>query len=106
MSHLVTPEFKKLFEKYPFYSQEGNKDPLVVVKLFDAFGSATWFLTEYSPVENSAFGYVTGLYEDEWGYVSLTELESIMLAAQVPRIERDKYFESVKFSELNLDNKW
>ncbi|MBA6397596.1 DUF2958 domain-containing protein [Colwellia sp. BRX10-4] len=102
MSHLATPEFKKLFENYPFYSQEGNKDPVVVVKLFDTYGSATWYLTEYSEVENNAFGYVTGLSHDEWGYVSLTELESIMLAPQVPRIERDMYFESVKFSELKL----
>lgn len=104
MSHLATPEFKKTFEKYPFYSQEGSKDPVVVVKIFDTFGSATWYITEYSPVENTAFAYVTGLTHDEWGYVSLTELESIMLTPQVPRIERDIYFESVKFSELKLKN--
>ena len=36
MSHLATPEFKKLFENYPFYSQEENQDPVVIVKLFDA----------------------------------------------------------------------
>ena len=57
---------------------------------------------EYSPVENTAFVYVTGLTYDEWGHVSSTELESIMLAPQVPRIERDMYFESVKFSKLKL----
>lgn len=104
MSHLATLEFKKLFENYPFYSQENNSDPIVVAKLFDAYGSATWYVTEYSQVENNAFAYVTGLAHDEWGYVSLTELESIMLAPQVPRIERDMYFESVKFSELGLQS--
>ncbi|MEW6990428.1 DUF2958 domain-containing protein [Colwelliaceae bacterium 6441] len=102
MSHLATPEFKKTFENYPFYSQENNSDPLVIAKLFDAYGSATWYITEYSPVENTAFAYVTGLAHDEWGYVLLTELESLMLAPQVPRIERDMYFESTKFSELKL----
>ena len=49
MSHLATPEFKKTFENYPFYSQENNSDPLVIAKLFDAYGSATWYITEYSP---------------------------------------------------------
>lgn len=102
MSHLATLDFKKLFENYPFYSQGNNSDPFVIAKLFDAYGSATWYITEYSSVENTAFAYVTGLTHDEWGYVSLTELESIMLAPQVPRIERDMYFEPLKFSELKL----
>lgn len=102
MSHLATPEFKKLFENYPLYSQENKSDPLVIAKLFDAYGSATWYITEYNPAENTAFAYVTGLAHDEWGYVSLTELESILLAREVPRIERDLYFETVKFSKLRL----
>ena len=51
----------------------------------------------------AAFAYVTGLAHDEWSYVSLTELESIMLAPQEPRIERDMYFKSVKYSELKLN---
>ncbi|MFK5949640.1 MAG: DUF2958 domain-containing protein [Methylococcales bacterium] len=103
MSHLTTPEFKKLFEKYPFYSQENNEDPVVIAKLFDAFGSATWFLTEYNPLENNAFGYVTGLYEDEWGYISLEELESIHHPTlDVPRIVRDLYFIPTMFSELKF----
>ena len=102
MSHLATTEFKKLFENHPLYSQENNSDPLIIAKLFDAYGSATWYVTEYNPVENTAYAYVTGLAHDEWGYVSLTELESIMLAPHVPRIERDLYFESVKFSKLRL----
>ncbi len=102
MRHLTTPEFIALFKDYPFYSQEGNEDPLVIAKLFDTFGSATWYLTEYNPEENTAFGYVTGLSHDEWGYVSLAELEGIMFSQEVPRIERDMYFESTKFSELGL----
>lgn len=103
MNHLVTPEFKALFKPYPFYSQEQNKDPLIIAKLFDTFGSATWFLTEYSSEENNAFGYVTGLSHDEWGYVSLTELENINhQTLGIPRIERDLYFTQVKFSCLGF----
>ena len=103
MPHLATNEFKALFENYPLYSQEGTEDPLVIAKLFDAYGSATWYITEYDPSENNAFAYVTGLAHDEWGYVALTELESLMLAPQVPRIERDMYFKATKFSELKLE---
>jgi len=101
MQHLATPEFIELFTEYPLYSQENNKDPLIIAKLFDTFGSATWFLTEYNHSERTAFGYVTGLSHDEWGYVSLTELEGIRHSQLgVPKIERDLYFTQTHFSNV------
>ena len=105
MNHLMTSEFITLFEKYPLYSQQDVKDPQIIVKLFDAYGAATWFLTEFDPVEKIAFGYVTGLVEDEWGYVSMPELEKIKFSAfNVPRIERDNYFDSCVFSKAVKPN--
>jgi len=56
---IVTEEFEALFADYPLYSQENGKDPLVITKLFDPCGSASWYLTEYDPVEKIAFGYPT-----------------------------------------------
>lgn len=45
---------------YPFYSQENTAldDKIVCMKLFDQFGSGTWYITEYNPTEQTAFGYV------------------------------------------------
>ena len=101
MEHIATPEFVALFENNPLYSQEGNSDPLVITKVFDTFGSATWYLTEYNPVDKIAFGYVVGLGNDEWGYVSIVELEGIIHdSLGVPRIERDLYFTQAVFSEV------
>ncbi len=60
---IATKEFEALFKDYPLYSQEHEEDPLVVAKLFDPCGSATWLLTEYDSVEKIAFGYVMGLAE-------------------------------------------
>ena len=74
---LITEEFEELFRDYPLYSQEEVKDPLIVAKLFDPCGSASWYLLEYDPVEKIAFGYVTGMAADELGYISLIEMESI-----------------------------
>jgi len=100
MNHIATPEFIALFEKYPLYSQEESSDKLIIAKVFDSFGSATWYLTEYNPTDKIAFGYVTGLGGDEWGYVSIDELEGINHSQLgVPRIERDLYFTQVEFSE-------
>jgi len=101
MAHLATPEFLALFEKNPLYSQEECEDKIIIAKLFDTFGSATWYLTEYNPSEKIAFGYVTGLMQDEWGYVSITELEGINHDQfGIPRIERDLYFTQTIFSEV------
>lgn len=62
------------------YKQDGKGDDAIVyVKLFDPCGSATWYLTEFSEVapdgvRNLAFGYVTGLGEDELCYIPLEQL--------------------------------
>ncbi len=96
---IVTEEFEELFKDYPLYSQEHESDPLVVAKLFDPVGSATWYLTEYDPVEKIAFCWVQGLQEDEWGYTSLIELESIERPFGLT-IERDLYFVQKRLSEM------
>jgi hypothetical protein len=95
---LITEEFEELFKDYPLYSQEHEDDQLVVAKFFDPCGSATWWITEYDPEQKLGFGYVTGLVEDEWGYVSLTELESIERPFGLT-IERDLYFRQKRISE-------
>jgi hypothetical protein len=95
---LITEEFETLFKDYPLYSQEHEKDPLVVAKLFDPTGSATWWITEYDPVEKIAFCWVQGLAEDEFGYVSLTEMESIERLGI--GIEQDLYFQQKRLSEV------
>lgn len=61
---LITPEFEELFKEYPLYSQEDAEDPIIIAKLFDPVGSATWWVTEYDPVEKIVFCYVTGLVQD------------------------------------------
>ena len=72
---------------------------MIVAKIFDPTSSATWFLTEYDPVEKIAFGYVVGMAEDEFGYISLTEMESIQGPLGIG-IEQDLYFVQKRLSEV------
>lgn len=122
---LMTHELEKAFKKIG--RQESVNDPIVVGKFFNPAGQGTWYATEMyyvikrdrqgeepevieveaSKLDESSkgkvvdmvfFGYVE-LLENEWGYFSLTELESVRLPFGL-KIERDLYFEPTPISRV------
>lgn len=97
---LLTPELKARFEIIG--RQEDVHDPLVVAKFFDPAGSGTWYATEYEPDEQLFFGYVSifGDHNDEWGYFSLDELNSIVGQFGLG-IERDIHFTEKPISRID-----
>jgi Protein of unknown function (DUF2958) len=97
----IREEVEARLGNVPLYSQEANRDPTIYCKLFHAYGSGTWYLTEYDS-KDIAFGYVTGLVENEWGYVAISELEALHLCGAIPRIECDLSFEPTPFSQLRV----
>src|SRR5262245_19557927 len=105
----------------PLYSQEHERDSVVVVKYFDPAGSWTWYATEGSPVDEDGymdtnkekvdflfFGLVVG-HEPELGYFSLHELKTAKEGLRGLRalpIERDIYFRPQRLSEINRRHDW
>jgi hypothetical protein len=83
------------------YSQEGNKDPTVYMKLFTPDSSWTWYITEGEEQEGDylMFGYVVGM-EREWGYSSLNELKAIKGPMGLA-IERDIHFSPKPASQIS-----
>jgi len=73
------------------YANEGKKpeDIPIIVKFFDPTGSWTWYATEFDG-KDTFFGFVRG-DDNELGYFSLSELESIKGPWGLG-IERDLYF--------------
>ena len=67
------------------------------VKFFDAYGSWSWYASEYDPEQGLFFGLVCG-HEKELGYVSLAELESVRFAGR-QRIERDPHWKPRPLAE-------
>ena len=96
----MTEELEKEFEKYPLGSQEELlENAKVVVKYFNPCGAGTWLITEGEKQEDGnwlLYGYCH-LFEWEWGYVMLSELEDIQLPFDLG-IEREIYggYETVK----------
>ena len=74
--------------------KEKTIDHKVVVKLFNPTGIGTWYLTEYNPETEFAFGLCC-IHEKEIGYVSIKELKEYKGPFGLG-IERDKYFDSNK----------
>ena len=99
----------------PLYSQENERDPLVVCKFFDPVGSWSWYATEGSPVDEDGFydtnkpkvdylffGPVVG-FEKDLGYFSLNELQTLkegMRGIRALPIERDVWFTPTRLSEV------
>jgi hypothetical protein len=87
----MTKELEKKFAKFPLYSQEDKGfEAEVVVKYFNPCGLGTWLITEGEKQEDGDwlfFGYCH-LFEWEWGYVTLGQLEEIQLPFDLT-IERD-----------------
>jgi DUF2958 family protein len=107
---------KEILRKLPaLYSQENEKDPLVICKFFDPTGSWTWYAYEGSPVDENGyfdtdnekvdflfFGLVIG-FMPEFGYFSLNELikaKQGLSGIQALPIERDAFFKPCRLSEI------
>lgn len=81
--------------------QSDSQDPIVFAKFFFPASQWTRFVTEGEETGDDFlfFGHVIG-FEPEWGYFSLSELESIEVSGV--KIERDIYFEQMPFSSCSL----
>ena len=87
----------------PLYSTESTPAEVKVVcaRLFALASAATWYIAEFDPEEQLAFGYAD-LGDPtcaEWGYIDLRELESLRWLG-VPRVELDRHFTSTRFGNL------
>jgi hypothetical protein len=62
----------------PLYATEHLplSEKVVHAKWFTPFSSWTWYVVEYDATQRLAFAFVVGV-DDEWGYVSVDELEAI-----------------------------
>lgn len=92
-----------IINRFRKIGKQENENPLVIAKFFNPYGSQTWYATEYDENEHLCYGFVTGLYANEWGYFSITELQSLRCPPFGLPIERDKYFNETRFNDLNID---
>ena len=75
---VITPEMEERMKSYPLYSQDNKGREAVCIAVF-AIGNVRWFVLEGQKCggDTILFAIVCGLYETEYGYVSVNELESL-----------------------------
>jgi hypothetical protein len=95
---LITDQLMQRFNEVG--RQDFVKNPLVIAKYFNPSGSQTWYATEYYPNQDLCYGFVTGMFCDEWGYFSIQELQDLKYSGIY--IERDLYFSETKFKNIKL----
>ena len=94
---LITKTLEDRFKEIG--DQSEISDPIIVAKFFNPCGSQTWYASEYDQQTGVCFGYVTGMYFDEWGRFSVHELEALKLPYGLG-IERDIFFKETRFKQL------
>ena len=81
------------------YETENKEEKLCYVKLFLADSSWTWYIIEIDKEDNNTcFGFVDGV-EQELGYFSLSELESISDSYGL-KAELDSSFKATRLSKI------
>lgn len=95
---------KALEKKLPaLYAQDGKGgEAIAYVKFFHPFSSWTFYATEYDPEQGLFFGLVAGR-DEELGYVSLAEMESVKIHGL--GMERDRHFDPTPLKELRASGK-
>lgn len=91
---LMTKEIENALSKQKggLYAQDGlGMKSKIIVKYFNPCGRGTWLITAGEKQADGdwlLFGYVE-LLVGEWGYVTLSELENIVIPPFGMKIERD-----------------
>tara|TARA_R100000458_G_C8272049_1_gene246856 strand:- start:429 stop:731 length:303 start_codon:yes stop_codon:yes gene_type:complete len=94
---LLTKQIKKRAK--PLGATDGDELKPVLVKYFTPWSNWTWYAVEFDG-DDLFFGYVEG-HDNEWGYFSLSDLESIDGPFGL-KVERDLFFEK---KVINVDGK-
>ena len=100
---LLTKDIEKRLQAQPLYSQEQKGDDArVIAKFFNPCGRGTWYVLEGEKQDNGdwLFFGIVEIYEREYCYFTLSELESVRLSFGLT-IERDIYFKPCKVKDLN-----
>lgn len=99
---LMTKEIERKLAQYPLSSQDGKGDDAeIICKFFNPCGAGTWYVLEGEKQPNGDWRLygIVDLFEREYGYFMLSELQSYRGQYGLG-IERDLYFSDMKVKDI------
>lgn len=85
---LITEDMMKKLPKLGETEEMASNEIKIPLKIFAPTNGWTWYITEYSEEEKTAFGYMTGTQFPELGYIYMPDLENLKLPMGLS-LERD-----------------
>lgn len=81
-NRFMSSSLEETFKDFPLYSQDNRKRNAICLMLF-TLGNIRWYILEGEKTNNdfTLYGIVVGLYETEYGYISLNELSQVSIDA-------------------------
>jgi hypothetical protein len=101
---LLTAPIRKALPVLYANEKKSLDDAVVVVKFFSPYGNGrmTWYVTEFDG-EDRMFGYVDLGQGGEWGYMSLSEIESLrVFGGRLQAVERDTSWKPTRFGDIKM----
>ena len=95
-------EFYKLSENYQLTQAGKQSDGIAHVKLFNATGAGTWWISEMNAEDGHAFGKAQ-IFELEYGYSSVLELLDVHMEGKMI-LEKDKLWTPTPLKDITLDD--
>ena len=85
---------------------DGQGDEAVAqVKFFSPYsGVGPYYVTEFDPETNQAFGFTVNEFGGELGYMCLAEMEACTVMGGVPAIERDCHWSPRTLGEIRKEH--
>jgi hypothetical protein len=99
---MTANEFYKLSENYQLTQAGKQSDGIAHVKLFNASGPGTWWISEMNAEDGHAFGKAH-IFELEYGYSSVLELVDAHMEGTI-LLERDRHWDPIPLKDITLDH--
>lgn len=101
---LLTKSIEKQLMNRPIGSTESDKSAKAICKFFNPYGAGTWWVLEGEKLPDGDWEFfgIAEIWEKEYGYFRLSELESarVRVFGESFPLERDKYYEPQTAEEI------
>lgn len=108
---MITKDVERMMDKFPLYSQDGKGEAAqVLFKVFNPYGSCSWYVLEAGPVQpdgdRELYTLYTSLGMKEYGYTMLSDLTDarVNVFGYMLPFERDRYFKGTVADALKDAN--